>query len=189
MDGPEEFRKRMIGTDWSCQFTSGTLSGIVSERPYHDVRVRVLPRPVQTTSELRGASNETRIVSRIRTGDLWFSIWKAVCVRNQSAIPTVASAVSQENVHARCGVASYGQLLPIGTWILRIPVVVSMVDGTQAAAVSQKPPGYVWSPYATWMPYASRVGANCHPIKSLRASSPNVNKKLKTNVRVFAPSS
>ena len=41
-------------------------------------------------------------------------------------------------------------------------------------------------PYATWMPYASRVGANCHPIKSLRASSPNVNKKLKTNVRVFA---
>ena len=73
-----------------------------------------------------------------------YSIRRQITAENPRVVNTHVEATTRTpkpKVPARCGVASYGQLLPIGTWILRVPVVVSMVNGTQAAAVSQKPPG------------------------------------------------
>ena len=44
------------------------------------------------------------------------------------------------------------------------------------------------SPYTTWMPYASRVGASCDPITSLRSYRSNVNENSRQMSEFLPPS-
>ena len=44
------------------------------------------------------------------------------------------------------------------------------------------------SPYTTWMPYASRVGASCDPITSLRSYRSNVNQNSRQMSDFWPPS-